>query len=169
MCLWGADYKRGIILFKIYKHMFYFFTQRKTPRTWCREPAEYLRAAGKHTWLPPQSSPGPSAKTFPNPSGGSEVSQGELSPWPGPSAAPSCLWQRTNRSIKAQLEGPWDVLGTDGLAVKAEAWLAVSHLRDFPLLRVRGHCPHWTNEGTEPSDSKARRQRPELAWGCPRS
>lgn len=84
MCLWGADYKRGIILFKIYKHMFYFFTQRKTPRTWCRVPAEYLRAAGKHTWLPPRSSPGPSAKTFPNPSGGSEVSQGELLPWAWP-------------------------------------------------------------------------------------
>lgn len=86
---------------------------------------------------------------------------------PGPLAAPSCLWQRTNGSIKAQLEGLWGVLGTDWLTVEAEAWLAVSHLRDFYLLPVRGHCPHQTNEGTETSDSKARRQRPELAWGRP--
>lgn len=134
-------------------------------------PAEYpglrVHTRGSHSYL--GASPRPSAETFPNPSAGSEISQaqGKLLPQPGPLAAPSCLWQHTNGSIKAQLEGSWGVLGTHGLAVKAEAWLAVSHLRDFPLLPVRGHCPHRTNEGTEPSDSKARRQRPELAWVAP--
>ena len=59
------------------------------------------------------------------------------------------------------------MLGTDRLTVKAEAMLP-SHLRDFHLLPITGHCPHQTNEGTKTWGNRVRRQeRPRAGLGTP--